>query len=63
MPSRETLRGQIVGAVQAPLAQLVGLLTAPQRELVYVLAERGKAVFADGAGAPATEVHTTSQEG
>jgi large subunit ribosomal protein L10 len=63
MPSRETLRGQIVGAVQAPLAQLAGLLTAPQRELVYVLAERGKAAPADGAGAPATEVHTTSQEG
>jgi large subunit ribosomal protein L10 len=65
MPSRETLRGQIVGAVQGPLAQLVGLLTAPQRELAYVLAERGKAAPPNGAGdgAPSTEVHTTPQEG
>ena len=46
LPSREVLRGQIVGVLQGPLAQLVGLLQAPQRGLAYVLAERGK-------GAPA----------
>jgi len=46
LPSREVLRGQIVGILQGPLARLVGLLQAPQRELAYVLAERGK-------GAPA----------
>ncbi len=66
MPSREALRGQIVGAVQGPLAQLVGLLNAPHRELVYILAERGKAAPTNGAGdgaADATEVHITSQEG
>jgi large subunit ribosomal protein L10 len=43
LPSKEALRSQLVGAVQGPLAQLVGLLLAPQRELAYVLAERGKA--------------------
>jgi large subunit ribosomal protein L10 len=42
LPSKDTLRSQIVGVVQGPLAQLVGLLTAPQRELAFVLAERGK---------------------
>jgi large subunit ribosomal protein L10 len=42
LPSKETLRAQIVGAIQGPLAQLVGLLQAPQRELAYVLSERGK---------------------
>ena len=42
LPSREALRSQIVGAVQGPLAQIVGLLTAPQREIAYVLSERGK---------------------
>jgi large subunit ribosomal protein L10 len=47
LPSREVLRGQVVGAVQGPLAQLVGLLAAPQRELVYVLAERGKGAAAE----------------
>jgi large subunit ribosomal protein L10 len=42
LPSKETIRAQIVGAVQGPLAKLVGLLQAPQREIVYVLAQRGK---------------------
>jgi large subunit ribosomal protein L10 len=42
LPSREALRGQLVGALQGPLAQLVGLLTAPHRELVYVLHQRGQ---------------------
>jgi ribosomal protein L10 len=47
LPSRDVLRAHLVGAVQGPLAQLVGLLTAPHRELVYILAERGKAAAAD----------------
>jgi large subunit ribosomal protein L10 len=51
LPSRDALRGQIVGAVQGPLAQLVGLLIAPQRELAYILAERGKAAGAEAATA------------
>lgn len=42
LPSREALRGQLVGAVQGPLGALVGVLHAPLRELAYVLAERGK---------------------
>jgi large subunit ribosomal protein L10 len=42
LPSREALRAQIVGALTGPLARLVGLLQAPQRELVYVLSQRGK---------------------
>jgi large subunit ribosomal protein L10 len=49
LPSRETLRSQLVGAVQGPLAQLVGLLQAPQRELAFILAERGKQAPADSA--------------
>ncbi|MBI4635127.1 MAG: 50S ribosomal protein L10 [Candidatus Rokubacteria bacterium] len=42
LPSKDALRSQILGAIQGPLAQLVGLLMAPQRELVYVLEQRGK---------------------
>jgi large subunit ribosomal protein L10 len=49
LPSKEAIRSQIVGAIQGPLAQLVGLLQAPQRELAYILAERGKAA-AESAG-------------
>lgn len=46
LPSREALRAQLVGAITGPLTQLVSLLQAPQRELVYVLSERGKSAAA-----------------
>lgn len=42
LPSRDALRGQLVGTLQGPMAQLVRLLTAPGRELVYVLDQRSK---------------------
>jgi large subunit ribosomal protein L10 len=42
LPSKDALRSAIVGALQGPLVQLVGLLVAPQRDLVYVLEQRGK---------------------
>ena len=42
LPSREQLRARLVVAIQGILSQLVGVLTAPQRELVYVLQQRGK---------------------
>ena len=58
LPSKDALRSAIVGALQGPLAQLIGLLTAPQRDLVYVLEQRGKmappAAAAEAAPAPAT---------
>ncbi len=41
LPSREQLRAQLVGTIQGVLSRLVGVLAAPQRELVYVLQERG----------------------
>jgi large subunit ribosomal protein L10 len=40
LPSQEALRGQILGALQGPMAGLAGILTAPMRELVYVLEAR-----------------------
>ena len=43
LPPKEALRAQLVGAISGPLTQLVGLLQAPQRELAFILAERGKA--------------------
>jgi len=42
LPSRDALRAQLVGAITGPLTQIVSLLQAPQRELVYVLSQRGK---------------------
>ena len=49
LPSREVLRSQLVGAIQGPLGQLVGLLQAPQREITFILAERGKQAPAESA--------------
>jgi large subunit ribosomal protein L10 len=51
MPSREALRAQIVGTLTGPLTQLVGLLQAPQRELAYILDQRGKNAEAPAATA------------
>jgi large subunit ribosomal protein L10 len=42
LPSKGALHSQLVGAVQGPLAQLVGLLERLQRDLVYVLEQRGE---------------------
>ena len=42
LPSKDAIRSQIIGAIEGPLAQLVGLLQATQRDLAYVLSERGK---------------------
>ena len=42
LPSKETLRSQIVGAVQGPLSQLVSLLQAPLRELAYILEQKSQ---------------------
>lgn len=64
LPSKEALRSAIVGALQGPLAQLVGLLTAPQRDLVYVLEQRGKmAPPAAAEAAPAAETAPAVAEG
>jgi large subunit ribosomal protein L10 len=62
LPTKDAIRSQIIGAIQGPLAQLVGLLQATQRDLAYVLAERGKNAPAEEAApevaAPATAAAT-----
>jgi large subunit ribosomal protein L10 len=58
LPSKDALRSAIVGALQGPLAQLVGLLTAPQRDLVYVLEQRGKMAPPAAEAAPAEAAST-----
>ncbi len=42
LPSRAHLQGQIVGSLQAPLAQLTGLFQAPAQNLIYVLSARAR---------------------
>jgi large subunit ribosomal protein L10 len=63
LPSRETLRAQIVGAIQGPLAQLVGLLKAPHREIAYVLAQRGSASGAGASGDASGEMTESRASG
>jgi large subunit ribosomal protein L10 len=65
LPSTEVLRGQLVGAIVAPLTQLLGLVSAPLRDLhgliearIKQLEEQGQVVepAADAAAAePAAE--------
>lgn len=55
LPSKDALRAQIVGLIQGPLTQLVTLLNAPQREIAYVLDQRGKAAAEAATEAPAAE--------
>jgi large subunit ribosomal protein L10 len=42
LPSRAHLQGQIVGSLQAPLAQLTGLFQAPAQNLIHVLTARAQ---------------------
>jgi large subunit ribosomal protein L10 len=42
LPTKDTLRAQLVAAVEGPLSQLVTLLTAPHAELVRVLEARSE---------------------
>jgi large subunit ribosomal protein L10 len=64
LPSTEVLRGQLVGAIVAPLTQLLGLVSAPLRDLhgliearIKQLEEQGQVVepAADAAAEPAAE--------
>jgi large subunit ribosomal protein L10 len=57
LPPAEVLRGQILGAVAAPLYAVVGLFVAPLRDLVNVIDARIKQL--EEAGAPAAAAEAT----
>jgi large subunit ribosomal protein L10 len=48
LPSLDVLRGQLVGAIAAPLSTVVGLFNAPLRDLVGVLQARIDQIQAEG---------------
>jgi large subunit ribosomal protein L10 len=48
LPSLDVLRGQLVGAIAAPLSTVVGLFNAPLRDLVGVLQARIDQLQAQG---------------
>ena len=62
LPTKDAIRAQIIGAIQGPLAQLVGLLQATQRDLAYVLSERGKNAPAEPAAPDAAAPETAATE-
>ena len=56
LPPVDVLRGQVLGAIAAPLTTLVGLISAPARDLVGLLEARIQQLGdAAGAESPATE--------
>jgi large subunit ribosomal protein L10 len=48
LPSTDVLRGQLVGAIVAPLTQLLGLVSAPLRDLHGLIDARIKQLEAEG---------------
>jgi large subunit ribosomal protein L10 len=62
LPSKETLRSQLVGAVQGPLSQLVSLLQAPLRELAYILEQKSQQQAQEQPAPPQEQAHAQEQE-
>ena len=62
LPPADVLRGQLVGALAAPMATVVGLFNAPLRDLVGVLQARIEQLEAEGPAAPASEAAAAEPE-
>lgn len=60
LPPVEVLRGQVLGAIVAPLTGLVGLVSAPLRDLVGLIDARVEQLEAQGTASPAAEVAESS---
>jgi len=60
LPPLEVLRGQVLGAVIAPLTQLVGLVSAPLTNLVGLIDARIEQLGGEGA-APAPEAEPAAE--
>src|SRR5262245_6230628 len=62
LPPADVLRGQLVGALAAPMATVVGLFNAPLRDLVGVLQARIEQLEAEGPEAPTSEAEAAEPE-
>ena len=62
LPTKDAIRSQIIGAIEGPLAKLVGLLQGVQRDIAYVLAERGKNAPAEAGEAQASEAQASEAQ-
>jgi large subunit ribosomal protein L10 len=63
LPPLEVLRGQVLGAVTAPLTAIIGLFTAPLRDLVGLIDARIEQLQAEGesAGEPEAPLSPDSE--
>jgi len=55
VPPFEQLRGQVLGAITAPLYTIVGLFTAPLQNLVGLIDARIEQLQAEGEPSPVAE--------
>jgi large subunit ribosomal protein L10 len=63
LPPLEVLRGQVLGAVTAPLLTVVGLFSAPLRDLVGLIDARIEQLGEGSEQSEATETEETETEG
>jgi large subunit ribosomal protein L10 len=62
LPPMDVLRGQVIGAVIAPLSSLVALVNAPLQNLIGLIDARVEQLQAQGDGEPAAEAETPEPE-
>jgi len=62
LPPLDVLRGQVIGAIIAPLSSLIGLVNAPLQNLYGLIDARIEQLEAGADAAPATETTDESQE-
>jgi large subunit ribosomal protein L10 len=62
LPPVELLRGQVLGAISAPLLTVVGLFSAPLRDLVGLIDARIEQLGGEAAEAPSEEPAAESEE-
>ena len=55
LPQFDVLRGQVLGAITAPLTTIIGLFTAPLRDLVGLIDARIEQLQGEGEGETASE--------
>jgi len=63
LPPAEVLRGQVLGAIVAPLTAIAGLINAPLQNLVGLIDARIEQLGGEAETAPDTEAETEADEG
>jgi len=62
LPPLDVLRGQVVGAITAPLMTVVGLISAPVRDLIGLIDARIEQLQAEGDSGEAPAAETPAEE-